>query len=115
MMNRKTFLLGLGSLLALRAQAQFTGPGAAAPTSTVAQVRQARLGRYVTLEGRIVAHQRQNYFSFRDASGEMRVEIEPAVWQNRKIGPDDKVRLVGEVDQGPAGRYLWVKSLDLVS
>lgn len=115
MLHRKTFLLGLGSLYALSAQAQFTGPGVAAPTTTVAQLRQARVGSYATVEGRIVAHQRQNYYSFRDASGEIRVEIEPALWQNRKIGPDDKVRLVGEVDQGPAGRYLWVKSLDLAS
>jgi uncharacterized protein (TIGR00156 family) len=115
MLHRKTFLLGLGSLIALRAQAQFTGPGVAAPTTSVAQLRQARVGSYATVEGRIVAHQRQNYYSFRDASGEIRVEIEPALWQNRKIGPDDKVRLIGEVDQGPAGRYLWVKSLDLVS
>lgn len=101
--------------MALRAQAQFTGPGAAASKSTVAQLRQARVGSDATVEGRNVAHQRRNYFSFRGASGEIRVEIEPALWQNRKIEPDDKVRPVGEVDQSPAGRYLWVKSLDLAS
>ncbi len=112
MLNRKTFVLGLGGLLALSVQAQFTGPGVAAPTTTVAQLRQARVGSYATVEGRIVAHQRENYFSFRDGSGEIRVEIEPGVWQNRKVGPDDKVRLVGEVEQGSAGRYLWVKTLE---
>lgn len=115
MMNRKQFVLGLGSLCALTAQAQFTGPGVAAPTTTVAQLRQARVGSYATVTGNIVAHQRQNYYTFRDGSGEIRVEIDPALWQNRKLGPDDKVRLVGEVDQSPAGRYLWVKSLEVAS
>jgi uncharacterized protein (TIGR00156 family) len=114
MMNRKHFVLGLGSLFAVAAHAQFTGPGAAAPATTVAQLLQARLGRYFTVEGKIVAHQRQNYFSFRDGSGEIRVEIDPGLWQNRKVGPDDKVRLVGELDQGTAGRYLWVKSLEVL-
>lgn len=114
-MHRKRFVLALASLIALGAHAQFTGPGVAAPASTVAQVQKARLGSYVTLSGLIVAHQREDYYTFRDASGEIRVEIEASVWQNRKVGPDTKVRLVGEVDQGRAGRYLDVKSLELVS
>jgi uncharacterized protein (TIGR00156 family) len=114
-MRRKQFVLGLGSLFAGTAYAQFTGPGAAAPATTVAQLRQAALGKYFTVEGKIVAHQRQNYYSFRDGSGEIRVEIDPALWQDRMVGPDTKVRLVGELDQGTAGRYLWVKSLELLS
>lgn len=114
-MNRKQFFCGLGGLFALKAHAQFTGPGVAAPVTTVAQLSQARPGRYFSVEGRIVAHQRQNYYTFRDGSGEIRVEIEPALWQNRKISPDDKVRLVGELDQGAAGRYLWIKSLELLN
>lgn len=44
----------------------------------------------------------------------MRVEIENSVWKNRKIGPETKVRLLSEVDRGAAGRYLWVKSLQVV-
>lgn len=114
-MNRKQFVLGLGGLFAVTAHAQFTGPGVSAPATTVAQLREARLGRYFTVNGKIVAHQRENYYIFRDGSGEMRVEIEPALWQNRKLGPDDKVRLVGELGQGTAGRYLWVKSLEVGS
>jgi hypothetical protein len=34
---------------------------------------------------------------------------------NRKVGPDDKVQPVGELDQGMAGRYLWIKSLEVLS
>jgi uncharacterized protein (TIGR00156 family) len=113
MLNRKQFVLGLSSLIAVAAHAQFTGPGAPAPATTVAKLREARLGGYFTVNGKIVAHLRENYYTFRDGSGEIRVEIEPALWQNRKLGPDDKVRLVGELGQGTAGRYLWIKSLEL--
>jgi uncharacterized protein (TIGR00156 family) len=80
----------------------------------VAEARDARLGSYITVTGNIVSHQRENYFTFRDATGDMRVEVEDDIWQNRKIGPEVKVRLLGEVGRGVFGRYLWVKSLDVV-
>jgi uncharacterized protein (TIGR00156 family) len=101
-------------LLTLNAWAQFTGPGATGQEITVAQIADTRLGSYVTVTGNIVAHQREDYFTFRDATGEIRVEIGNSVWQNRKIAPETKVRLLGEIDRGPAGRYLWVKSLQVV-
>jgi len=93
------------------AGAQFTGPSAVGQASTASAVRDVRLGTYVTLTGRIVNHQRDDYFTFRDETGEVRVEIDSATWGGRKIGPDDTVRLLGEVDRGRAGRYVWVKSL----
>jgi len=101
-------------LLTLNASAQFTGPAAAGPEATVTQLAGARLGSYVTVTGNIVAHQREDYYTFRDGTGEIRVEISNSVWQNRKIGPETRVRLLAEIDRGPAGRYLWVKSLQVV-
>jgi uncharacterized protein (TIGR00156 family) len=103
------------SLIGVNAMAQFTGPSATGQPTTVEQVNQARLGTYVTVTGHLVAHLRGSYFTFRDATGDIRVEIENSVWENRQIGPDTKVRLLGEVDQGVAGRYLWVKSLQVVN
>jgi uncharacterized protein (TIGR00156 family) len=102
------------SLIGVNAMAQFTGPSATGQQATVKLVHQARLGTYVTVTGHLVAHLRGNYFTFRDATGDIRVEIENSVWENRQIGPDIKVRLLAEVDQGFAGRYLWVKSLQIV-
>lgn len=102
------------TLLASTAAAQFIGPSVTGRDSTVKEIRQARLGSYVTVTGHIVAHQRGDYFTFRDATGEIRVEIEGPVWQNRKITPETRVRLFGEVDPGLAGRYIWVKSLHVV-
>ena len=114
MKSKSLLALLLGAVLSFNVAAQFTGPGTTGKPGTVAQVAQARLGTYVTVTGNIVAHQRQNDFPFRDGTGEIRVEVEESVWQGRKIGPETKVRLVGEVDRGAAGRYLWVKSLQLV-
>ena len=113
-MQRRAILIVLAAAAAGSASAQFTGPSARAPASNVAQLGAARLGSYVTLTGNVVAHERGDYYTFRDGSGDIRVEIEPPVWRNRKVGADTKVRLVGEVDQGQAGRYIWVKSLELV-
>jgi uncharacterized protein (TIGR00156 family) len=113
-MMKKIAAFILLSLLATTATAQFTGPGATGQATTVAQLADRRLGSYVTVTGNIVAHQREDYYTFRDESGEIRVEIGNSVWQNREISPDTKVRLLGELDRGVAGRYLWVKSLQVV-
>jgi uncharacterized protein (TIGR00156 family) len=94
--------------------AQFTGPSATGQISTVEEARNAPVDTYVTVTGNIVAHLRGNYYTFRDQTGEVRVEIETPVWRNRKIGPDTKVRLVAEVDRNAAGTiYLWVESLEI--
>lgn len=82
--------------------------------STVRQVQGARLGSYVALTGHIVAHQRSDYFTFRDKTGEICVEVESPAWQGRAVTPETKVRLLGEVDSGFAGRYLWVKPLEIL-
>jgi uncharacterized protein (TIGR00156 family) len=103
-------------LMPATAVAQFTGPTTRGQTSTVAQARNARVDTYVTVTGNIVAHLREDYFTFRDSTGEIRVEIEPEVWQNREVGPDTVVRLLAEVDRNAAGTvYLWVQSLEIVN
>ncbi|MFZ1727008.1 MAG: NirD/YgiW/YdeI family stress tolerance protein [Albidovulum sp.] len=94
---------------------QFAGPEAAGQVSTVQEVKTARLGSYVTVVGNIVDHLREDYYTFRDETGEIRVEIEDRVWQNRSVTPDTQVRLLAEVDRNLVGiRYLWVKSLEIV-
>jgi len=113
-MKSKVLVFLFCGFLASAAAAQFTGPSATGRASTVADVRRARLGSYVTVTGNIVAHQRGSYFTFRDRTGEIRVEIDNATWQGRAVSPETKVRLLAEIDGGIAGRYLWVKSLDIL-
>jgi uncharacterized protein (TIGR00156 family) len=102
-------------LLSLTAHAQFTGPTITGSRTTVEQARKAPVDTYVIVTGNIVSHLRENYYTFRDETGNIRVEIEPPVWKNREVGPETKVRLVAEVDRNAAGTiYLWVKSLEIV-
>ncbi|WP_291010729.1 NirD/YgiW/YdeI family stress tolerance protein [Hydrogenophaga sp.] len=108
-------LTTVGFLLSSNAWAQFTGPAATGTASTVAQAQAARINSYVTVTGHIVNHLRENYYTFRDNTGDMRIEIEQPVWKNRQVGPDTLVRLQAEVDVGLGGnRYLWVESLQIV-
>lgn len=104
-----------GFLLTSNAWAQFTGPAAAGSTSTVAQVQDARINSYVVVTGNIVNHLREDYYTFRDSTGDIRVEIPETVWKNRQVGADTKVRLRAEVDMKlTTARYLWVQSLEIV-
>lgn len=102
-------------LLSSTSYAQFTGPSAPGQVSSVAEAQQAAIESYVTVTGNIIAHLGEDYYRFRDRTGEIRVEIEPPVWRNRKISPETKVRLVAEVDRNATGRrYLWVESLEIL-
>jgi uncharacterized protein (TIGR00156 family) len=95
--------------------AQFAGPSVGGQSSSVAQAQAARTGSYVSMTGSIVAHLREQYFQFRDDTGEIRVEIEDRVWQGREVTPTHRVQLLGEVDRTGSGvPYVWVKSLDIV-
>jgi uncharacterized protein (TIGR00156 family) len=103
-------LLSTGS-----ASAQFTGPSVAGKEATAAEARRSPAGSYVRLEGSVVAHLRDDYDRFRDASGEIRVEIGDAVWDGQEVGPSDTVRLLGELDRTHAAvPFVWVKTLELV-
>ena len=78
-------------LLSATSFAQFTGPSATGRASTVEQARNAVIDTYVTVTGNIFAHLREEYDTFRGATGEIRVEVERPVWRNRAIGRDTKV------------------------
>jgi uncharacterized protein (TIGR00156 family) len=115
MLVRRTILASLVTLIcAAPTFAQFTGPSVQGAPSSVADALNLRVGTYVTLEGNITAHLRGDYFQFSDGSGQIRVEIPAATFGGRQVGPQTRVRLMGEVDQGIAGRYIWVKSLSIL-
>lgn len=101
-------------LVTLNVKAQFTGPSTTGNQIAVSQIADTRIGSYIIVTGNITSHLREEYYSFQDETGEIRIEIEDSVWKNREIGADAKVRLLAEVDTGLSGRYLWVKSLELV-
>jgi len=96
------------------AMAQFVGPDAATAGMSAAEAGTARPGTYVTLDGSIVARLREDYYIFRDGSGDIRVEIEAGVFQNRPVSLKTRVRLRGEIDTGWNGVYVWVETLEIL-
>ena len=95
--------------------AQFTGPDIDREELTVEETRQVRVGTYAVVTGQIINRLREDYYTFRDATGEIRVEIAPNLWKNRRVSPQTIVRLFVEANANTVGRrYLWVESIEVV-
>lgn len=104
-----------GWLLCSPSFGQYAGPSEQGRPATVQQAMEAQVGTYVAVTGRIVSHLREDYYLFRDDTGEIRIEVEDSVWRGRKVGPETVVRLVAERDRTGMGQpYLWVQSLEFI-
>ena len=116
MFKRSIMILFLAVLLVVSSDslARFTGPSISGRSRTVEEISDLRIGSYVTLSGHILEHQRSDYYTFQDATGQIRIEISSSVWPDGGIGPDTRVQILGEVDRSFSGRYIWVKSLSIL-
>ena len=115
--------------LALPAQAAFEGPGAKAAASgfsgpvsgaqadTVAKAVTLGDDAPVVLTGNIVSQVagKKDKFIFKDATGEVRMEIDRKVFAGQSVTPQDTVRIVGKVDKD-LGKEVEIeaKSLEIV-
>jgi uncharacterized protein (TIGR00156 family) len=95
--TRLLVFIGVG-MLAASASAQFrdTGP---AGTSSVADVKKAKDETWHTLEGNIVKQLSSEHYTFRDATGEIEIEVEDDAWSGQEVTPQTRVRITGEVDR----------------
>lgn len=108
---KKLFLASFLIASTAVAQAQFTGGTATTTedvvlvspfvTSNISAVRQMPNDTYVTVEGNIVQQQGRDKekYLFKDATGEILVEIDDKLWKGQAITPETKVRILGELDQ----------------
>ena len=94
--------------------ADFSGPGVQDATSVEA-VSGFADGRRVVLDGHIVGEIEPHFYRFRDASGEVRVEIDEEIWRGRSAVPGDKVRIHGEVDQSRLETEIDASHLEIFS
>ena len=79
----------------------FQGPTAQAKVNTVAEALKAWDDTPVTLTGHIVQrlpHDDDKYL-FRDATGEIMVDIDHELFMGRTVTPETKIRISGEVDK----------------
>ena len=71
---------------------------AKAPT-TVADADKWQDDQFVLLEGNIVKQVGKKDYVFKDASGELTLEIDRKAWRDGMISPEDKVRVVADVEK----------------
>ena len=95
--------------------AQFTGPVADRSELSVEKAAEARVGTYAVVTGHIINQLGEDYYTFQDDTGEIRVEIAQGLWRNQAVNPETVVRMQVEVDTNIFGRrYLWVESIDVL-
>lgn len=106
--RKKLAVAVLAATVATTALAQYTGPGArqdAAHTvaRTVAEVLKKPVDdQPVELTGALVRQTGRETYLFRDATGEIQVEIDAEDFPaGQQIGPDTRVVISGEVDDRP--------------
>ncbi len=97
-------------------QGSYTGPGSsparnAGELVTAAELKDLRDDARVTLQGTIVNQLSREKFTFRDASGEVVVEIDREVWRrlSENIGENDRVEIYGEVDKERLGTRIEIE------
>jgi uncharacterized protein (TIGR00156 family) len=66
---------------------------------TVAEARELDDDAKVVLEGFIIEDLGDEMFIFRDATGDIDLEIDKHVWDKREMDPDQLVRVYGEIDR----------------
>lgn len=101
-MNRRLTLALIAttlSLLSAGAFAQYTGPGATHAVTTVAEARAQRDDQPVVLRGTLVARIGHERYRFKDATGEIDVEIDDKdLPSHQAVSATTVVELHGEVD-----------------
>lgn len=108
-MKQSLVLLSLTLALGTAASvhAQYQGPGSKpskaapqAPMNTVADVlKHGKDDQMVTLVGNVVKKVGWEKFLFRDASGEIRIEIDDEVMPTQPFDDKTKVEITGEVEK----------------
>ncbi|AIZ78498.1 YgiW/YdeI family stress tolerance OB fold protein [Actinobacillus equuli] len=86
-------------------QGGFSGEGAKTAPTSVAQALEAWDDAPVKLTGYITKQIDHDEFYFKDASGEIKIEVEDHAWNGQNVTPKDKITIEGKVDKND-----WDKS-----
>lgn len=110
-------MLAVMLLLALPAWAAFEGPGSTIDITTVAQAQKASDDTPCAIDGYIVEKipNKHDKYLFRDATGQLTVEIKDKMFEGRTITPNTHVRITGKVDKDLLeDATIDVKKLDIL-
>ena len=75
------------------------GTNASAAITPVSKALKMRDDTHATLRGNIVKQVGHEKYLFKDATGEIVVEIDDEDWGRVTVGPQDTVELIGEIDK----------------
>ncbi len=78
--------------------AQFVG-GPLTVNTVADVVKNARDEQLVVLEGYLVEQVRHEKYTFRDATGQILVDIDDKVFAGQRVDPKTKIRIEGEFDK----------------
>ncbi|MDR1050793.1 MAG: NirD/YgiW/YdeI family stress tolerance protein [Deltaproteobacteria bacterium] len=92
-----------------RAGGGFVGP--ASQAMTVADAKNLADDRWVVLTGKIERQVGREEYLFSDATGTVTVEIDDKVWRGLTVGPEDVVKIEGEVDRDFTNFEIEVKNI----
>jgi uncharacterized protein (TIGR00156 family) len=97
-------------------QEGFTGPGGKANSKepravTVNQARSLPDNSMVILTGNLAAALGDEWYRFRDATGEILVEIDRGVWRGLSVGENDRIEITGKLESGLGRAVIDVKSI----
>lgn len=79
--------------------------------TTVAQAKQMQDDAKVTLKGHIVQHLGKDKYQFKDATGQLVIEIDDDHWHGVTVEPNDLVIINGEIDKESNSIEIDVQSL----
>ena len=95
--------------------AEFTGAGATEADTTVEQVIEEREeDRDVSMTGFLVKQIDEERYWFKDHTGDIQVEIDPAAFSGTEVTPEMKIRLTGEVEVEFEAVTVDVSSLEVI-
>jgi len=97
------FLLAFLSVTVLSGQEGFTGPGYSTNarryrTVTVAEAKNLPDDTRVVLTGNIIQSLGDEKYSFKDATGDITIDIDRKIWRGLSIGIADTVEIAGKVE-----------------
>jgi uncharacterized protein (TIGR00156 family) len=98
-MKRALFFGFLAIVFSVTGYVQAQGFVGASTGTTVAEANRMRDDRSVVLTGYIVRHIREDYYLFRDDTGEIRVEIDRRAWGGLNVSENDLIEIRGEIDR----------------
>ncbi len=94
-------------------QGGFNGPSAIPVLNTVKAASQADDNAAVELTGHIISSIGKEDYMFKDATGEMKIEIDHKDWHGMTVTPATKIIIRGEVDKDWTVRTIDVDSVTL--